>query len=108
MLYFKNENDEVFGYEEETQSDLIEKAMEKGWEDVTDSWPPAPEEADPSVVAAQEARILLSKSDVTLLRCLESGVEIPSDWVTYRTQLRSVVSGETSIVPSTPDYPSGT
>lgn len=39
MKYFKNKKGEVFGYDE-TQGELIGKAIKEGLSDVTASWPP--------------------------------------------------------------------
>lgn len=50
MKYFKN-NNEVYGYDED-QQDLIDQAIENGWEDITDSWPPMIPEPTPEEIAA--------------------------------------------------------
>jgi hypothetical protein len=50
----------------------------------------------------------LKKSDVTVLRCLEHGVQIPAAWVEYRTELRQVANGELATMPTQPDFPAGT
>ena len=44
MQYFRNpENAQVYGYDSTEQQPLIESAIEAGWIDVSDCWPPAPE-----------------------------------------------------------------
>ncbi len=53
------------------------------------------------------AMIALAKSDVTLLRCIENGVAIPSEWVEYRRQLRDVVNHKSTVIPIRPEYPQG-
>jgi hypothetical protein len=55
-----------------------------------------------------QAQTLLDKSDVTLLRCVENGVAIPVEWVTYRKSLRAVIKGTSSVISDTPVYPAGT
>lgn len=59
-----------------------------------------------------QAQQQLDKSDLTLLRCIENGVSIPSDWHVYRGLLRDVVrstSGDASQpLPNRPAYPQGT
>lgn len=58
MRYFKNPKDEVHGYDETYEKDLpyIEAAIEAGWEDVTDSWPPlATEQVAPSYAELRAA-----------------------------------------------------
>jgi hypothetical protein len=56
-----------------------------------------------------EAMLALEKSDITVLRCYESGISVPVAWVIFRDQLRDIVSRRNvdyaSGVPATPDYP---
>lgn len=41
MKYYKNpETNEVYAYFLIEQQDLIQLAIDSGWEDVTESWPP--------------------------------------------------------------------
>ena len=42
--YFKNPANEVYAYDidDETQLPYMQEAIDYGWEDITDSWPPAP------------------------------------------------------------------
>lgn len=43
MKYFKNQADQkVYGYNADTQQELIDVAIAAGWQDITGSWPPAP------------------------------------------------------------------
>jgi hypothetical protein len=58
------------------------------------------------------AQTALDKSDLTVLRCVENGIAVPADWITYREALRAIVrspSGDPSqLLPAMPDYPPGT
>lgn len=54
------------------------------------------------------AQDLLSKSDSTILRCVENSVPIPNSWVTYREELREVITSGVGPLPIKPTYPSGT
>jgi hypothetical protein len=58
-------------------------------------------------VAAQTA---LDKSDVTIIRCYEHAVAVPSEWTAYRAALRAIVAGgsTTGALPTMPTYPVGT
>ena len=60
-----------------------------------------------------QAQALLDKSDVTILRCAENGVAVPSAWATYRAALRSIIGAKTAgdptqALPEAPAYPAGT
>lgn len=74
---------------------------------------PDPAQTTDEITAAQVAQLsaqaqdALSKSDVTMLRCIEHGITIPTAWVTYRAQLRQVVAGTLTTLPTQPSYPSG-
>jgi len=62
MKYYKNETtSEVFGYDEtdETQLPFMQVAIDKGYTDVTDSWPPAPVPVTPTSVTMRQARLAL-------------------------------------------------
>lgn len=71
---------------------------------------------DPSKQSWQEyrksAQDALSSSDITVMRCYESGVQLPAEWVEYRKALRLIVgaaAGDTTKpMPSKPSYPAGT
>lgn len=58
-----------------------------------------------------KAKSALDKSDVTILRCLERGIIVPTSWIDYRVNLREIVSEideEAEItLPNQPDYPEG-
>lgn len=63
-------------------------------------------------VHQQEAALALARSDLTVLRCVEVGVQVPQAWATYRASLRAIVSAQsgdaTQALPLRPAYPEGT
>lgn len=67
---------------------------------------------DPNKVNLRSAALeALQTSDVTILRCCERGVGVPSEWTIYRAALRSIVAGADSAsteLPIRPNYPVGT
>lgn len=69
----------------------------------------APAPALPVTSAAvAAARAALSASDVTVLRCYEAAIAVPSEWADYRKALRAVITGGATDLPAAPAYPSGT
>ena len=54
------------------------------------------------------AQMALDRSDLTILRCMENGISVPSDWTTYRSELRAIVKSGGSSMPTQPAYPTGT
>jgi hypothetical protein len=57
------------------------------------------------------AQVALSKSDVTISRCVENSVSVPAAWATYRKALRAIVDGSdtaSTTLPAVPSYPAGT
>lgn len=74
-------------------------------------------------IAAQQAAVAwsvyqaaaktdLEVSDLTILRCYENTVAVPTAWATYRKALRAIVSATsgdpTQPLPAKPAYPAGT
>jgi hypothetical protein len=59
-----------------------------------------------------QAQGLLDQSDVTILRCAENGVAVPTVWKTYRAALRAIAAASTGDptvqMPSRPAFPTGT
>lgn len=55
-----------------------------------------------------QAQDKLDASDRTILRCYENGVAVPAAWASYRKQLRAVVSGTSTTMPTQPAYPAAT
>ena len=63
----------------------------------------APEPSMPFV-----AQTALTKSDLTVLRCLEKGVAVPAEVVAYRAALRQIVNGTdttSKVLPAEPARP---
>jgi hypothetical protein len=55
------------------------------------------------------AQAALDKSDVTIIRCAENGIAVPSAWATYRASLRAIVAGrQAGPLPTEPSFPAGT
>lgn len=60
-----------------------------------------------------QAKAALDASDVTVLRCVEKAIAVPTEWATYRASLRAIV-GATTVgdptqpLPTKPAYPAGT
>ncbi len=63
---------------------------------------------DHPVDDAGAARALLAASDTVVLRCVERGVAVPPEWLSYRRALRAVVAGGKGSLPAAPAYPAGT
>jgi hypothetical protein len=61
MNFFRALNGEVYGFDTETQQDLIAKAIADGWEDITSSWPPIPLPPPVPNVTAVQIRLQLNK-----------------------------------------------
>jgi hypothetical protein len=60
-----------------------------------------------------QAKAALDASDVTILRCVEKLIVVPTEWATYRASLRTIVGATsvgdpTQLLPTRPAYPSGT
>lgn len=74
-------------------------------ENTADAADPVPSTLPPA------AQLELDKSDITILRCVEHSISVPSEWVTYRSALRDIVNGTditSTELPEQPDYPVGT
>lgn len=48
---------------------------------------------------------LLRESDITVLRVLEDGLQLPDDWREYRSTLRQILTDGTGEIPERPAYP---
>ena len=96
MNYFKNTVDnQVYAYDPATQQDLIDQAIANGWQDVTGSWPPAPQpptaddnkEYAKARLAETDWSEIPSVNDASLSPHLDNGAA----FVNYRTIIRSIV-----------------
>lgn len=65
--------------------------------------------AAPSTDARPAAQLALAKSDVTMIRCFEHAIVVPSAWLAYRSALRAIVAGSdaTAALPAMPAFPPG-
>lgn len=58
---------------------------------------------------AEEAAVLLSSSDLVVVRCYERGQKIPKPWAAYREELRQIVRRDPDAInrgiPERPAYP---
>jgi len=94
MEYFKSLTGEVYGYDPLTQQDLIDQAIANGWQDVTGSWPPAPQpptaddnkEYAKARLAETDWSEIPSVNDASLSPHLDNGAA----FVNYRTIIRSI------------------
>jgi len=55
-----------------------------------------------------QAQAALTKSDVTMIRCVENQITVPAEWAAYRHALRAIISTSTGTIPASPSYPAGT
>ena len=55
-----------------------------------------------------EALIALSDSDIIILRCYESSIGVPEEWKAYRSELRLIAKGDSTLekLPNVPVEPS--
>lgn len=55
------------------------------------------------------AQLAMNKSDITVIRCVESAIPLPSEWVAYRKNLRAILGSAkgdfTKPLPAIPSYP---
>lgn len=72
MRYLKNKTGEVYGYDK-TQPDLIKKALEMGYADVTGSWPPKPTVAELNAQFNAPIKVKIQKLSDARLRPLAEG-----------------------------------
>ncbi len=64
--------------------------------------------ATPAVPLPVQAEAALTASDRTILRCYEHAVPVPAEWTAYRAELRAVISGASTTMPTRPAFPAGT
>ena len=86
MRYFKNKQNEVYGYDD-TQQDLIDQAIANGWEEVTASWPPPPAPIEITQVTMRQCRLaLLQENQLDDVEALITTRE-QHIWWDYSTQV---------------------
>lgn len=58
-------------------------------------------------VLRASAQVALDASDITVLRCFEAGISVPTVWSVYRQALRQIINGASGEVtlPTRPNYP---
>lgn len=73
--------------------------------------PPGPTDAELWAERQKSAQAALEKSDITVLRCYENSVPVPTEWVAYRQALRAIVGAESGDLaaefPNKPERPEG-
>jgi len=95
MRYFKDNTNQVYGYDESnpTQLPLIEKAIAAGWTEITGSWPPAETDAQLKAACKAQAQSLLQATDwATLADVTTSTPKLTNqaDFLTYRSAVRAL------------------
>lgn len=110
MKHFLDENGALYAIEDDGSQDFL---IQPDWKPATDDEikevqnPPA----DAWKIYQFNAKNLLDKSDMTVLRCVENGIPVPADWAIYRKALRAILSAQTGDpskeLPTCPGYPSG-
>jgi hypothetical protein len=64
---------------------------------------------DNIVTIPRQAQLALTRSDKTVLRCVEAGLVVPAEWAAYRAALRGIIAGaQSGPLPPRPAYPAGT
>jgi len=60
----------------------------------------------------EKAREALKRSDITIWRCAENGVSVPTEWAVYRKSLRAIIAASSGDpiqpIPAQPPFPPGT
>ncbi len=73
---------------------------------------PGPSGAAKLLTLQRAARVALASSDISVLRCVERGLDVPAEWVSYRDSLRALVGAvdwtDALALPTRPEYPPGT
>jgi hypothetical protein len=54
------------------------------------------------------AQTLLDETDMVAIRCSKAGVEFPTEWRSYVTELRNIIRTGTGNIPTKPSYPANT
>jgi hypothetical protein len=92
MRYYRNPaNAQVFGYDPETQQELIDTALAAGWVDITGSWPEAPSEQRLKDDCVQEAQFRLQATDYSQLADVSPRLANAAEFAAYRAQVRALL-----------------
>jgi len=97
----------LIGYYEGDRIDLNDKPVPKR-ADPSHKWINGGWQEDPAVVAEklkQQALDLLSETDLVAARCFKAGISYPDEWKAYTADLRLVVNGELTVIPTKPVFP---
>ena len=84
---------------------IFNDCMAGKWGAIAPYVAPVPSAAQLWATYQWRAQDALSKSDSTVLRCVESGIAVPLEWATYRKQLRAIGSASPGPVPPLPTRP---
>ncbi len=84
MRYFKNPQNEVYGYDADQQS-YIDDALANGWIEITGSWPLPPVQPEITVVSMRQCRLALLQENQ--LVSVEALINTPEQkiWWDYST-----------------------
>lgn len=89
MNYYRNPaNNQVFGYDPETQQALIDAALAAGWVNITGSWPLPPSDDEKKQACKAQAKGLLEATDYSQLPDVASRLANAVDFAVYREQVR--------------------
>lgn len=109
MKYYLNPQDgETYGYDENTQKNLIDAAVAAAW--AIQAGPPGL----PAIslkAQAQAALDVATGSRGQIIRCAAAGVAVPAAWSQYVAALRAIVNGSdktSTVLPVMPAYVAGT
>jgi hypothetical protein len=92
MKYYLNRiSRNVFGYDPDTQQDLIDQALVSGWIEVTDYWPPAPTDQQLKDACVSEAKARLVNTDYSQLPDVSASLTNAADFAAYRSQVRALL-----------------
>lgn len=88
MYFYRNPSDnQVYGYDPETQQSQIAAAIGAGWEDVTNAWPSAPSDDTLKNECAATAKQLLAATDFSQLADVQLANK--SEFDSYRATIRN-------------------
>lgn len=93
MKYFRAQNNEVFGYDETYSNDLpyIKAAINNGWEDISDSWPPKISSSEALTAECKnKAKQLLLDTDYTQFADVSETLKNKKEFDSYRSTVREL------------------